>query len=118
MGSLTVRLLTSTVAFAAAACASTAPVPTPPKPALTLPATTLTSDQQVQHLLSRAAFGPSAQDVARVKQLGLAPWLEQQLSPGRDDELETRLSGFPTLKMSVAQAFHAYPPLQQRAKEL
>ncbi|MFT3841276.1 MAG: DUF1800 domain-containing protein [Myxococcaceae bacterium] len=100
-----------------AACATHAPAPTAAAPAITLPTTALTADQQVQHLLSRAAFGPSAADVARVKQLGVASWLDQQLAPGRDEAVETRLSGFPTLKLTVAQAYRAYPPLQQRAKE-
>jgi uncharacterized protein (DUF1800 family) len=114
-----VRLTTLTAAVLFAACATHAPAPTPTAtPALSLPATDLTPDQQVQHLLSRAAFGPSAADVARVKQQGVAAWLDEQLAPGRDEALETRLSGFPTLKLTVAQAFHSYPPLQQRAKEL
>ena len=72
----------------------------------------------VTHLLNRAAFGPSPADVERVQRLGVAGWLEEQLAPGVDAQVEHRLSGFKTLKLSVAQAYEAYPPPKQRLKEL
>jgi hypothetical protein len=35
------------------------------------------------HLLSRAAFGPWPGDLEKVKQMGRAAWIEQQLAPER-----------------------------------
>ncbi|MEW5741576.1 MAG: DUF1800 domain-containing protein [Myxococcota bacterium] len=89
-----------------------------PSPTVTLPPHALGPQQRVAHLLNRAAFGPSPEDVARVQSMGEAAWLAEQLSPDVDADVAHRLSGFKTLTLSVAEAFHAYPPVQQRLKDM
>ena len=38
-------------------------------------------EKTIVHVLNRIGFGPSPGDVARVRQLGLAAYIEQQLNP-------------------------------------
>lgn len=70
---------------AAAAAAKLAADPTsgvkviPPKSFAS--ASTYRSTDWARHLLSRAAYGPTPADLATVKALGYAGWLEQQLNP-------------------------------------
>ena len=40
----------------------------------------------ITHVLNRLTFGPRAGDVDRVRQVGLAAWIDQQLHPGRIDD--------------------------------
>lgn len=51
------------------------------------------------HLLSRAAYGPWPGDVDRVRELGAAAWLEEQLEPAAIDDLacDLRARRFDTL---------------------
>ncbi len=70
------------------------------------------------HLLNRAAFGPSREDVDELRRVGPEAWLAAQLTPGSDPAIDRRLSGFKTLRLSVAEALAAYPPLQKRLKEM
>lgn len=111
---LTVALLLSV------GCAGPGPKPAAPgeEAVVRLPTTSLGEEERVAHLLNRAAFGPSPQDVERVEAMGAEAWLAEQLSPGVDAEVAHRLSGFKTLKLSVADAFHAYPPVQQRLEAM
>ena len=44
------------------------------------------SSDWARHLLRRAAYGPNAADLADVKRLGYAAWLEQQLNPSSIDD--------------------------------
>jgi hypothetical protein len=44
-----------------------------------LPVTDLSVDEAVLHALNRLAYGPRPGDVERIKQLGLAKWIDQQL---------------------------------------
>src|ERR1044071_2666811 len=44
------------------------------------PATFLPSDPLL-HLLRRATFGPSPSAIARIRTIGAATWLDEQLSP-------------------------------------
>ncbi len=76
-----------------------------------------TTDEHIAHLLNRAAFGPSPEDMARVRQLGVDGWLHEQLQPGVDPAIEHRLSGFKTLTLSVAQAYEQYEPRKKVLKE-
>lgn len=102
-------VISASCAAPRAASSEPAPSATPP---LRLPPTTLSGDAQVAHLLNRAAFGPSPEDVARVRALGPGAWLAEQLAPGVDEDVAHRLSGFRTLGLSVAEAYRAYPPLK------
>jgi len=103
-------------------CASTpAPKPTvvakPTSTSVVLPPSEASPRERVTHLLNRAAFGPSPAEVTAVEQMGLETWLAEQLTPGADAELEARLTAFPTLQLSVAQAFEKYPPPAKRLKD-
>src|SRR5438874_1565346 len=58
-----------------------------PDPALKgLPITELSPDEAILHALNRLAYGPRPGDVERVRQMGLAKWIEQQLNPNSIDE--------------------------------
>jgi len=82
-----------------------------------LPPTRWTAEQQATHLLNRLAFGPSQRDRELLRELGPQRWLAEQLTPGVDPAMEHRLSDFKTLKLSVAEAFAAYPPVPQQLEQ-
>jgi uncharacterized protein (DUF1800 family) len=91
-----------------------------PDPALKgLPVTELTVDEAVLHALNRLAYGPRPGDLERVKQLGLAKWIDQQLNPNSIDDrpLQARLENYPTLAMSATRLIEEYPQPKQAAKE-
>src|ERR1700694_1028166 len=69
------------------------------------PITELSADEAILHALNRLAYGPRPGDVARVRQMGLAKWIDQQLNPNSIDDrgVEARLGEFPTLRVSAAQ---------------
>jgi hypothetical protein len=64
----------------------------------------------VAHVLDRLGFGARPGDAARVQEIGLAAYIEQQLYPERiaDGALVSRLSEFPTLTMSASQLSNEY----------
>jgi uncharacterized protein (DUF1800 family) len=72
----------------------------------------------VTHVLDRLGFGARPGDAARVQEIGLAAYIEQQLYPERiaDGALVSRLSEFPTLTMSASQLSNEYfnPATQAR----
>ena len=72
-----------------------------------LPVPTSTEIDPEFHLLSRAAFGPWPGDVQRVKRLGRAAWIEQQLRPEKiDDSLcDLRAERFESLQFSAGNAY-------------
>jgi uncharacterized protein (DUF1800 family) len=84
-----------------------------------LPITELTADEAVRHALNRLAYGPRPGDVERVKQMGLAKWIDQQLNPNSIDDhaLQARLENYPTLAMSTTRLIEDYPQPKQAAKE-
>jgi uncharacterized protein (DUF1800 family) len=84
-----------------------------------LPITELSADEAILHALNRLAYGPRPGDIERIKQLGLAKWIDQQLNPKSIDDsaVEARLSVYPTLKMSNAQLLADYPRPKQAAKQ-
>ena len=57
---------------------------------------------QIRHLLRRATFGVRKADVEAVKQMGREAWIDRQLEPALipDPEIDKRLEGFETLKMT------------------
>ncbi len=95
-------------------CASLPP-PHPQRP--TFPDVAWSGQQVAQHLLNRAAFGPSFADREAIAQSGPEAWLRAQLTPGKDEAMEARLANFKTLAMDIDEAYRAYPPLQKRARE-
>ncbi len=84
-----------------------------------LPITDLTADEAILHALNRLAYGPRPGDIERIKQIGLAKWIDQQLNPNsiNDAALEARLEIYPTLKMHTAQLLAEYPNPKQAAKQ-
>ncbi len=64
----------------------------------------------VTHVLNRIAFGPRPGDVARVQQMGLSAYIDEQLHPERisNADLEARLAGMPTLAMSSRELADRY----------
>ena len=84
-----------------------------------LPVTQLTADEAIQHALNRLAYGPRPGDPERVRQMGLAKWIDQQLNPKSIDDraVEARLGEYPTLHLSTAQLLAEYPNPKQAAKQ-
>jgi uncharacterized protein (DUF1800 family) len=84
-----------------------------------LPITELSADEAIFHALNRLAYGPRPGDVERVRQMGLAKWIDQQLNPNSIDDkaLEARLEDYPTLKMSAANLMEQYPQPKPAEKE-
>jgi len=84
-----------------------------------LPITELSPDEAILHALNRLAYGPRPGDVERVRQIGLAKWIEQQLNPNSIDDkaLDARLQDYPTLRMSAAKLIDEYPRPKQAEKQ-
>lgn len=59
------------------------------------------------HALNRMTFGPQAAERARVTELGLDAWIEEQLAPETLDDLDAvlRVRGFDTLTMDTSIIF-------------
>ncbi|HEY4817999.1 MAG TPA: DUF1800 family protein, partial [Candidatus Acidoferrum sp.] len=85
-----------------------------------LPVTELSADEAILHALNRLAYGPRPGDVERVRQMGLAKWIEQQLDPKAIDDraVEARMEQFPTLRMSTAKLLTEYPRPKQPEKQV
>src|SRR6201984_3751363 len=84
-----------------------------------LPITELSSDEAILHALNRLAYGPRPGDLERVRQMGLAKWIDQQLNPNSIDDkaVEARLDAYPTLRMSAKQLLAEYPQPKKAEKE-
>ncbi len=78
------------------------------------------SDADIVHVLNRITFGPRPGDVARVREIGLEAYLEQQLHPERidDTELEQTLTRFETLDLDTSTLVREYhlPALMTRRR--
>jgi uncharacterized protein (DUF1800 family) len=124
VGWLTVEMPASAAIPAAAAKDTSAPLSASKKPKVDpalkgLPITELNADEAILHALNRLAYGPRPGDVERVRQMGLAKWIEQQLNPNSIDDhaLEARLTDYPTLRMSTAKLIDEYPQPKQVEKQ-
>ena len=84
-----------------------------------LPVTQLTADEAILHALNRLAYGPRPGEIERIKQIGLAKWIDQQLNPNSivDSGVEARLEIYPTLNMRTSQLLAEYPNPKQAAKQ-
>ena len=67
-------------------------------------------DKVIVHVLNRLGFGPAPGDIERIRQLGLASYIDLQLNPARsgDEAMTARLEGFETLSMSTRQLADKY----------
>jgi uncharacterized protein (DUF1800 family) len=84
-----------------------------------LPISELSGDEAILHTLNRLAYGPRPGEVERIKQIGLAKWIDQQLNPNSIDDktVESRLENLPTLRLSTAKLIEEYPRPKQAAKQ-
>jgi uncharacterized protein (DUF1800 family) len=84
-----------------------------------LPITELTEDQAILHALNRLGYGPRPGDVARIREMGLEKWIDQQLhSESIDDSaLDQRLEKYPTLNASARKLLDEFPPPALAAKK-
>jgi uncharacterized protein (DUF1800 family) len=84
-----------------------------------LPITDLSVDEAIEHALNRLAYGARPGDADRIKQMGLAKWIDQQLNPKAldDSAMQARLGEYPTLGMSTTQLIAEYPNPKQAAKQ-
>jgi uncharacterized protein (DUF1800 family) len=82
-----------------------------------LPITELTADEAILHALNRLAYGPRPGDIERVRQMGLARWIDQQLAPNSIDDkaVNARLENLPSLSMTSARLLEEYPQPKQAA---
>jgi len=82
-----------------------------------LPIKELTVDEAILHAMNRLAYGPRPGDLERVRQMGLAKWIDQQLAPNSIDDkaVNARLENLPTLSMSSARLIEGYPQPKQAA---
>ena len=75
-------------------------------------------DKTILHVLNRIGYGARPGDVDRVRQIGLAAYIDQQLHPERiaDKAMTARLAGLETLTMSSRELAGEYfvPALQVR----
>jgi uncharacterized protein (DUF1800 family) len=80
-----------------------------------LPIKELSTDEAILHALNRLGYGPRPGDVERIRQMGLAKWIDQQLNPNSIDDkaLAARLENFPTLTMSTPRLLEEYPQPKQ-----
>jgi uncharacterized protein (DUF1800 family) len=77
-------------------------------------------DKTILHVLNRIGFGARPGDVERVREIGLARYIDTQLSPERiaDDAMASRLSGFETLALSSRRiAEDYYMPAQMARRQ-
>jgi uncharacterized protein (DUF1800 family) len=123
-------LWTLLLAVALASCSTAlfprpAPLGSPPASSgaarVVLPASRLTVEQQILHVLNRLGYGPRPGDLERVKQMGLAAYIQQQLDPATIPDAAGDQALFPyrTLAMSTAALVREYPrPTLQLRQEV
>jgi uncharacterized protein (DUF1800 family) len=72
----------------------------------------------IRHVLNRIGYGARPGDIERVRQIGLAKYIEQQLHPERmpDTGMSARLDGFETLNLSSRELADRYfiPAMMER----
>ena len=120
------------VAGVGAACSSAAPQSPPPTAGapspsagpnvasgIALPASRLTEEQQILHVLNRLGYGPRPGDVERVRRMGIAAYIAGQLSPEGlpDVGVEQALGDHPILRTASAQLVHEYPEPSNEARQ-
>ncbi|HSE04286.1 MAG TPA: DUF1800 domain-containing protein, partial [Methylomirabilota bacterium] len=101
--------------------AAAPPPPATPRPAaaIQLPASPLGPDQQILHVLNRLGYGPRPGEVERVRRMGIAAYIEQQLDPRRlpDPALERALAAYPVLALGTAELVRDYPLPSPQARQ-
>jgi uncharacterized protein (DUF1800 family) len=77
-------------------------------------------DRTVAHVLNRMAFGPAPGDIQRVRAMGLARYIDEQLQPQKlaDTAMRERLAKFETLTMTSRDIGERYANLEDLRREL
>src|SRR3954463_2025444 len=80
-------------------------------------------DKAILHVLNRIGFGARPGDVARVREMGLAKYIDEQLTPQRipDTAMASRLAGFETLTLDsrkIAQDYYVPAQMARRQAQL
>ena len=77
-------------------------------------------DRTVAHVLNRMAFGPAPGDIERVRTMGIARYIEEQLQPRKigDAAMQERLAKFGTLTMTSRELGERYATLEELRREL
>ena len=67
-------------------------------------------DTVILHVLNRTGFGPRPGDIARVREQGLATYIERQLHPEKidDHDLDARIAPLQTIRMSSRELASDY----------
>src|ERR1700720_1100606 len=68
-------------------------------------------DRQILHVLDRLAFGPTQEDLAHVRSVGIERYIAEQLNPEaipEPPELAARLGGLETLSLDPLELFVRY----------
>jgi len=107
------KLLTRSAAVLAAVVTLSAAGPSSAVPAKP-------DDKTILHVLNRIGFGARPGDVARVREIGLAKYIDDQLAPERvpDAAMTARLAAFETLTLSSrAIAEDYYMPAQMARRQ-
>jgi uncharacterized protein (DUF1800 family) len=75
-------------------------------------------DKAFAHVLNRIAFGPRHDDMARLRQIGLQRYIEEQLHPERiaDEGVNGRLTSLATIRLSEDEIVARYEIPQLRAR--
>ena len=87
----------------------------------TSPVPSRQDDRAIVHVLNRLGFGAAPGDLERVRAIGLATYVDQQLHPERlpDSGMAVRLASFETLTKSTQEmARQYYLPAQMARREL
>ncbi len=78
-------------------------------------------DRTIVHVLNRIGFGPTPAGIERVRTVGLARYIDQQLDPERvpDEEMAARLAPFQTLQKPTRELAQEYfvPALMLRREQ-
>jgi uncharacterized protein (DUF1800 family) len=79
-------------------------------------------DRAIAHVLNRLGFGPAPGDIERVRTIGLAAYIEQQLHPERlaDAGMRARLEGLQTINKTsreIAQEYYLPAEMERRERQ-
>jgi uncharacterized protein (DUF1800 family) len=76
------------------------------------------NDKTIVHVLNRVAFGARPGDLERVRAIGVARYIDEQLHPERitDAEMDGRLAGLATLRMTSREIGEQFAIPQRQAR--
>ncbi|MDQ7833342.1 MAG: DUF1800 domain-containing protein [Desulfovibrionaceae bacterium] len=78
----------------------------------------MSPDQKILHVLSRLTYGPAPGDVERVRDMGVAAFIAEQLEPDaipQSKALAARLEALPTTRLGAVELFREYGPTLDKA---